>query len=607
MTHYHAPTRDMAFVMQELLNLNAIRNRPGFEEATPELVDAIIEQAARFASCVLAPLNRIGDQQGATLKDGVVATATGFPQAYRQFVEDGWNGLSAPADFEGQGLPSLIATATQEMWQSANMAFALCPLLTSSAIEALRQHGSPQQQQHYLPKLVSGHWTGTMNLTEPQAGSDLAAVRTRATPQDTHFLIKGQKIYITWGEHDCAENIIHLVLARTPGAPEGVKGISLFIVPKFLLDTHGNPGDRNDLRCVSLEHKLGIHGSPTCTMAFGDRDGAVGYLVGEEGKGLNYMFTMMNEARHKVGVQGLSIADRAYQQARDFANERIQGQPVGSLTDERLSIIYHPDVRRMLLTMRAQNEAMRALCYDVAWSMDMGVPRTVPKTDASSSQNDDFLKRQQARVDLLIPVVKGWCTEVGVEVASLGIQIHGGMGYVEETGAAQHLRDARITTIYEGTTGIQAADLVGRKIARDAGKAMKAEIDQLQAVSDELGNATDPNLLAINKALEDGIKALIETTDWVVATHDENPAAVAAASVPYLMLAGYVLAGGLMARSAIIAIEALVNGSQETDFYTTKRQMARFYAAHILPKATALVPAIKDAHDSVLSINVDAL
>ncbi|MEX0730704.1 MAG: acyl-CoA dehydrogenase [Aquisalimonadaceae bacterium] len=592
MSDYHAPLRDMKFVMQELLDMEAIAALPGFEEATPELVDAVIEEAAKFAGGVLGPLNRIGDQQGAACKDGEVTTADGFADAYSQYVEGGWNGLAAPVEFGGQSLPGLVATATQEMWQAANMAWALCPMLTAGAIEALRRHGTDEQQQTYLPRLVSGEWTGTMNLTEPQAGSDLAAVRTRAVPRHDHYMIKGQKIFITWGEHDCAENIIHLVLARTPDAAEGVRGISLFIVPKFLPDADGNPGRRNDLRCVSLEHKMGIHGSPTCTMAYGDEDGAVSYLIGEEGKGLAYMFTMMNEARHKVGLQGLSIADRAYQQALRYAGERVQGRPVGQRDAQRVSIIHHPDVRRMLLTMRSQTEAMRALCYDAAWSMDMAAHHA----DAAVRQ------RQQARVDLLIPVVKGWCTELGVEIASLGVQVHGGMGYIEETGAAQHLRDARIAPIYEGTNGIQAADLVGRKVARDGGGTMNTELNALTAVAARLEATGDTDLAPLRKALTTAIDTLRQATEWVVTTHDENPAAVAAAAVPYMMLAGYVLGGGLMSRSALVATQALERGDGEQEFYATKRLVAGFYGEQILPRSQALLPAVISGGGSVLAM-----
>ncbi|MDN3516991.1 acyl-CoA dehydrogenase [Aquisalimonas lutea] len=589
MTDYNAPTRDMKFVMQELLGIEPIARLPGFDEATPGLVDAVLEEAARFAGGVLAPLNQPGDRAGSQWHDGAVTTPDGFADAYRQYVDAGWNALPCPPDYDGQGLPEFVATATQEMWQSANMSFALCPLLTAGAIEALLSHGSEQQKATYLPKLVTGQWTGTMNLTEPQAGSDLAAVRCRAAPEGDHYRIQGQKIYITWGEHDCAENIVHLVLARTPDAPAGVKGISLFIVPKFLPDADGNPGERNDVRCVSIEDKIGIHASPTCTMSYGDNGGAVGYLVGEEGKGLAHMFTMMNEARHKVGVQGLAIAERAYQQARWYAGERVQGTPAGYSGSDKVSILHHPDVKRMMLTMRSQIEAMRALSYSASWSMDMS--RRHPDADERA--------RHQARVDLLIPIVKGWCTEVGQELTSIGIQVHGGMGYVEETGAAQHYRDARITTIYEGTTGIQANDLIGRKTHRDGGEAMQTLLTEMAGLAAELDASADSGVRAIREPLDTGIQALREAANSVVRTHGENPGATAAGAVPYLMMAGYVCGGALLARSALVARAALDQGSPEKEFYEAKLVTARFYAQHILPRAPALLPAVLAGDDAV--------
>ncbi|MCB1823271.1 MAG: acyl-CoA dehydrogenase [Candidatus Competibacteraceae bacterium] len=459
MTTYLAPTRDMRFVIEELAGLDQLTGLPGYEEATPDLVEAILDEAAKLAGEVLAPLNKTGDTQGVHLKAGDVLTADGFKAAYQQFVEGGWNGISGAPDHGGQGLPELVLAATVEMWNAANMSFALCPLLNAGATEALKQHGSDALKAQYLPNMISGTWTGTMNLTEPQAGSDLSAVRAKAVPEADHYRLYGQKIFITWGDHDLADNVIHLVLARTPDAPEGVKGISLFLVPKFLVNADGSLGPRNDVHCVSVEHKLGIHASPTCVMSFGDQDGAIGYLVGRENKGLAHMFTMMNEARQKVGIQGLGIADRAYQQARDYAKDRIQGRPLDQKSGDRVAIIQHPDVRRMLMTMKSQVEAMRAFAYVMAADMDL------------AHKHPDATERQhrQARVDLLIPVLKGWCTELGVEIASTGVQVHGGMGYVEETGACQYLRDARVAPIYEGTTGIQAADLVGRKLAMRPG------------------------------------------------------------------------------------------------------------------------------------------
>ncbi|MBI3936883.1 MAG: acyl-CoA dehydrogenase, partial [Betaproteobacteria bacterium] len=446
MSTYTAPLADMRFVIKELVGLDRIAALPGCEEASAEVVDAVLEEAGKFASEVLAPLNPIGDREGARLENGRVFAPPGFKEAYRKFIEGGWNGLSGRPEHGGQGLPHLVATPVAEMWNSANLAFCLCPMLTSGVLEALRLHGSAEQQSRYLPKLTSGEWCGTMNLTEPQAGSDLSAVRTRAIPEGDHYRIHGTKIFITWGEHDLAENIAHLVLARTPGAPEGVKGISLFIAPKFLVNPDGSPGERNDIRCVSIERKLGIHASPTCVLAYGDGKGAIGHLVGEENHGLEYMFTMMNHARLAVGVEGVAIAERAHQQALAYAKTRVQGWEVGQRSGDRVTIIHHPDVRRMLLSMKAQTEAMRALAYAAAAALDQAKHQPDPAER----------RRQQALVDLLTPLVKGWCTEQAVEIASTGIQVHGGVGFVEETGAAQLLRDARITTIYEGTTGIQA-------------------------------------------------------------------------------------------------------------------------------------------------------
>ncbi len=597
MSEYQAPTRDMRFVLHELLGLDAVNRLPGYEEATPDLADAVLEEAARFAGGVLAPLNQTGDREGVHWTATGLGVPEGFRDAYQQYVDAGWNGLQCPPEFGGQGLPEVLATATQEMWQSANMSFALCPLLTAGAIETLRAHGSPEQQALYLPRLVSGEWTGTMNLTEPQAGSDLGAVRCRAEPRDDHYRLYGQKIYITWGEHDAAENIIHLVLARTPNAPAGAKGLSLFIVPRFLPDADGNPGAANDVRSLKSETKIGIHASPTCTMSYGDSDGAIGYRVGEEGRGLAQMFTMMNEARHKVGVQGLAIAERAYQQARWYAAGRVQGVPAGTEPGERRSILHHPDVKRMMLTMRAQIEAMRALSYSVAWTMDM------------SRRHPDGARRaeHQARVDLLIPVVKGWCTEVGQELASLGIQVHGGMGYVEETGAGQHFRDARITTIYEGTTGIQANDLVGRKTYKDSGQAVYALLAEFEGLTAEVGGNGDAGVRAIQEPLANALRALRGAADHVVRSHGDNPASTAAGAVPYLMMAGYTCGGAQLARSALAARAALDRGATDTTFYQGKIITARFYAQHILPRAPALLPAVLAGDDAVGAMPADWL
>src|SRR5271163_3284550 len=529
MPNYRAPVQDMQFVITELAGLERLAALPGYEEVTPDLVEAVLEEAAKLAGEVLAPLNQPGDEQGAALtKDGVVA-ADGFAAAYRRFVENGWNGLSGDPEYGGQGLPGVIGAATIEMWNSANMSFALCPLLTAGATEAIKAHGSDELKSRFLPKLVSGEWAGTMNLTEPQAGSDLSAVRTRAVPEGDHYRIFGQKIFITWGDHDMAENVVHLVLARLPDAPEGTRGISLFLVPKFLVGPDGSPAERNDVLCASIEHKLGIHASPTCVMSFGEKEGAVGYLVGQENEGLPHMFTMMNEARQKVGLQGLGIAERAYQAARDYAKDRVQGRPAGQRSGDRVTIIHHPDVRRMLLTMKSQIEAMRAFGYVLAADADL------------AHRHPDAAERRhhQGRVELLTPVLKGWCTELGVEIASLGIQVYGGMGFIEETGAAQYLRDSRIAPIYEGTTGIQAADLAGRKLASDQGAGMAELVAEMRQAARELAGSTDTQVVSVGAALAAGVEALDAATAWMLHALASQPDAALASSVDYLMLTGY--------------------------------------------------------------------
>ena len=592
MSNYTAPTRDMQFVINELAGLPSVAAQPAFaeQEVSADLVEAVLEEAAKLASEVLAPINHSGDVQGATISptEGVIPAA-GFNEAYQQFIAGGWNGLGCDAEFGGQALPELLNTATQEMWNSANMSFALCPMLNGGAIEAIHRVGSEAQKALYLPKMVSGEWTGTMNLTEAQAGSDLSAVRSRAVPEGDHYRIFGQKIFITWGEHNMTENTIHLVLARTPDAPEGVKGISLFIVPKFLVHADGSCGARNDVRAVSIEHKMGIHASPTCVMAFGDQDGAIGYLVGAENKGLAYMFIMMNEARFKVGLQGLAIGERAYQQALNYAQDRVQGRPIGVKSGERVSIINHPDVRRMLMSMKAHNEAMRALAYVLAGHLDL------------ARHHADPAQRQahQAWVDLLIPVVKGWCTEIGIEVASLGVQVHGGMGFIEETGACQHLRDSRIATIYEGTTGIQAADLAGRKLHMDKGAAMHRLIAEIETTVAELASGRGDDLAAIRHNLQDAAQSLAQATDWMLSGAD--PRAVMAVSVDYMMLVGYVCGGWQMGRAALVAHDKLAAG-QDPSFHEAKLITARFYAEHILPKAEALRRSVQSGGSTIMAL-----
>ncbi len=576
MSVYAAPLRDMQFVLKELVDLDAISRLPGCEEVSADLVDAVLEEAGKFAAGVLDPINRAGDRIGARWSEEGVASAPGFREAYRQFVEAGWAAVGGEPEFGGQGLPHVLSQQLSEMWNAACMSFCLCPMLTTGAMTAIRRHGSDAQRALYVPRLVSGEWTGTMNLTEPQAGSDLSAVRTRATPEGDHWRIKGTKIYITWGEHDMADNIVHLVLARTPDAPEGVKGISLFIVPKFLVNADGSLGARNDVTCVSIEHKLGIHGSPTAVMAYGDGDGAIGFLVGEENRGLEYMFTMMNFARLEVGVEGVALAERAYQHALDYARQRVQGREVGVRAGERVAIIRHPDVRRMLMSMKAHTEAMRALAAAAAEALD----------HALSSPDADARRSGQAVFDLLTPVVKGWCTEQSIDIASTGVQIHGGMGFVEETGAAQYLRDARITSIYEGTTGIQATDLVGRKVVAEKGMTAKAVIQRMRAIDGHLAAAAGQReeIAVIREALAAGVGHLEAATDWLLDTCSRDAKAGFSGAVPYLKLWGVVAGGWQMARAALLANRRLDDGSQD-GFYRAKLATARFHAEHILPTA----------------------
>ncbi|WP_242392521.1 acyl-CoA dehydrogenase [Anaeromyxobacter oryzisoli] len=598
MREYAAPLRDMQFVLRELAPLEEIARLPGCGDVTLDVAEAILQEAGKFAAGVLSPLNASGDRAGARVQDGEVSTAPGWRDAYRQFVDGGWNALSPDPALGGQGVPRLVSALVEEMWNGANVAFALCPMLTRGAIEAIELRGSEELKRTYLPKLVSGQWTGTMVLTEPQAGSDLSAVRTRATPQpDGTYRLEGQKIFITYGEHDLAENIIHLVLARTPDAPEGVKGISLFVVPKFLVGADGRPGARNDVRCVSLEHKLGIHASPTAVLAFGDRGGAVGWLVGEEHRGLEYMFIMMNAARFAVGIEGIGISDRAYQLALAYARERLQGTELGARSREKVAIVRHPDVRRMLMLMRSRTEAMRALACVVAAATDTA--RCHPEADRRA--------RSQAFVDLMIPVVKGWSTETAIEDASLGVQVHGGMGYIEETGAAQLLRDARITTIYEGTTGIQASDLVGRKVARDGGEAIRRVIAEMRDVGGQLEQARLETLSAIAARLEDGVVALEQAVDFVVDTYATDVRAVAVGAVPFLELFGVVAGGWQSARAALIAHRRLAEGAPEAGFYRAKLATARFYADHVLVRAPGLSRTVVSGAEGALSIEDDQL
>ncbi len=591
MPAYDAPIRDMIFAMKSVGGFDRIAALPGHEEISEDLVEAIFEEARKFAGDVLAPLNHPGDKQGCLCKDGAVTTPDGVKQAFSAFCENGWHAMPAPLDHGGQGLPSLVSTPVLEMWTGANLAFSLCQMLTLGAIAAIDRHGSPQQKALYLPKMVSGTWTGTMNLTEPQAGSDLAAVRTKAVPDGDFFRISGTKIFITWGENDVAENIVHLVLARLPDAPPGVKGISLFIVPKFLVNPDGSPGARNDLVCASIEHKLGIHGSPTAVMSFGDKGGAIGFLVGEPNRGLEYMFTMMNHARLNVGLEGVAIAERAFQQARDYAFQRIQGRPVGEKSGA--PIAHHPDVKRMLLDMKAKIAAMRALTYFAAGQMDI----------AHASPDKDEAAAAQALVDLLIPVVKGWCTESAVEIASTGVQVHGGMGYIEETGAAQFFRDARITPIYEGTTAIQANDLVARKIARDDGAAAERLIEAVRATAADLEISSDAEIVALGQALTAPTARLQYAVEWVAANHGSAPAQTAAAGVPLIHQFGITIGFWLLARQAARAAELRAGSGADLAFLNGRIAVAQHFAGHVLPHAEGFFRAATDGSASVAAFD----
>jgi alkylation response protein AidB-like acyl-CoA dehydrogenase len=583
---YTAPIKDMLFVMNELAGLDAVSALPGCEDANAETARAVLDEAGKLCGEVLAPLNVEGDRNPSTWKDGVVTATPGFKEAFRQFAEGGWQGLQHPLEYGGQGLPKLIATPCIEMLNAANLSFGLCPMLTDGAIEALLTAGNEAQKQLYVRKLISGEWTGTMNLTEPQAGSDLALVRTRAEPRsDGSYRIFGTKIFITWGEHDMADNIVHLVLARTPGAPEGVKGISLFTVPKFFVNEDGSLGERNDVHCVSIEHKLGIKASPTAVLQFGDHGGAIGHLIGEENRGLEYMFTMMNAARFAVGLQGIAVADRAYQKAVAYAKERVQSRPIDGSAKGAVTIIHHPDVRRMLATMRALTEGARALAYLAAAECDL----------AHRHADDATRAEHQAVYEYLVPIVKGWSTELSIEVASLGVQVHGGMGFIEETGAAQYYRDARILTIYEGTTAIQANDLVGRKTLRDGGAVAKRLLAEIARTIDALEVHDGAVFMSMRKQLVNGQRSFAAVLEYVLANATRDPNAVFAGSVPYLKLAGIVFCGWQMARALLAAV---AHEASDPSFYGAKIATARCYAEHVLPQAVALEAAITSAKGS---------
>ena len=600
---YRAPVKDMLFVMKELADIEAVAALQGFEDAGLDTAQAVLEESARFTESVLAPLNWEGDKNPSSFKAGVVTTTPGFKAAFKQFSEGGWQALQHPPAFGGQGLPKLIHTACSEMLNSANMSFALCPLLTDGAVEAVLTAGSPEQQAAYIPKMIDGTWTGSMNLTEPQAGSDLAAVRTRAEPEpDGTYRIFGTKIYITYGEHDMADNIVHLVLARVVGAPEGVKGISLFICPKFVVNGDGSLGERNDVHCVSIEHKLGIKASPTAVLQYGDgiskpggASGAVATLIGHENRGLEYMFIMMNAARFGVGVQGIGLAERAYQKAVQYARDRVQSRPVDGSLPKAGAIIHHPDVRRMLMTMRAYTEGCRAMALVGAAAYDA----------AHAHADADVRKQNHDFYEFLVPLVKGLSTEMSLEVASLGVQVHGGMGFIEETGAAQYLRDAKILTIYEGTTAIQANDLVGRKTARDGGQVARGIAAQIEATENQLRARPGAAGHRMAQRLTAGRLAFLDAVDFVAGHIKAQPNAVFAGSVPYLMLAGTVVAGWQMAR-ALMAAEDLLAQGVDVDFMRAKLATARFYADHILTKAPSLRDSIVEGADAVTAMALDS-
>jgi 3-(methylthio)propanoyl-CoA dehydrogenase len=591
---YRAPLRELRFVLHELLDDSRLNELPAYSDYEPPLADSVLEEAARFAEGVLAPINRIGDLEGAKWTPQGVIMPAAFKSAFAQFVASGWTQLRGVSEYGGQGAPLVLGTAVEEMWASANLAFKLCPMLTQGAVEAIERCGSEEQKRLFLPKMVSGEWTGTMNLTEPQAGSDLGAIRTRAVPDGKNYRLYGVKIFITYGDHDYTSNIIHMVLARIEGAPPGTKGISLFIVPKVLVNEDGSLGKNNDVRCISIEHKLGIHASPTCVMSYGDSEGAVGYLVGEENRGLEYMFIMMNAARLSVGLEGYALSEIAFQRALEYARVRQQGRPPGSAmpAGKVPPIVHHSDVKRMLLTMKSQTDAARALTLYGAMQLDR----------ARYDRDESLRAAAQKRGDLLIPIIKGWSTELGTSLTSIGVQVHGGVGFVEETGAAQYLRDVRICTIYEGTTGIQASDLVGRKVGRDRGEAMNMLIADMCAdlKTTRIGSSASRCAQA---ALE-GVELLHSATASVLQADGKSQEHMQAIAVPYLMLCGTVIGGWLMARSYAIAASKV---NEDRDFYLAKQQIARFYLEHVLSQASSLARTVMSGVDCVLQADTSLL
>lgn len=575
MAEYRAPVKEVKFTAYELLNYSQLNELPDFADATPDLVDAVVEEAGKFSAEVFAPLNVLGDQEGSKVVDGAVKTPKGFKEAFKLFIENGWMGLAQSTDYGGQGLPFTVHMMASEFWCSANTSLSICPMLNAGAVDVLMAHGSEKLRDTYLEKMITAQWTGTMNLTESHAGSDLSNLKTKATPEGDHYRIKGQKIFITWGDHDMVENIVHIVLAPLIDAPSGVKGLSLFLVPKFLVNDDGSLGERNDVKVVSTEHKLGINASATCVMSFGENQGAVGYMIGEPGQGLNCMFTLMNHARLEVGLEGVGLSERSYQDALAYARDRVQGR--NAATGEPASIIEHADVQRMLMQMKSMTDAMRALCLDASLSHDL-----------RTHGNDDQRRYHETRFALLTPLSKAWCTELVNEVTSLGVQVHGGMGFIEETGVAQHYRDARITAIYEGTNAIQASDLVGRKLIKDGGAGFSALAEEIEA---SLRHPTTQHQ-SQQRALEVALKRLRETADFILSHSSSNAFFEGAISFNFLMQFGYVIGAWYHLRSALVAEEKLSGSADDASFYEQKQLAARFYSTQILPRAESLAQAV---------------